>query len=205
MSGTIDGAKSALMGTNCWNLSGGYHHASRATSEGFCIYNDVGMAVDRLRKESMLKTEDKILIIDLDVHHGNGNAYVFMEDSAVTILDIYNDGIYPMDVVSKERVDISVPLLAGTDNTTYLNALESALNEVTDSFKLAFVIAGTDVLSCDPLGGFNLSVNDCASRDALVASRLKEMNIPFVFVGGGGYSKSSAQAIIEGIKKVSVV
>jgi histone deacetylase 11 len=202
VAGTVQAARHALKGHNCWNLSGGYHHASKAKSEGFCIYNDIGIAVELLRNESILATDDRVIIIDIDAHHGNGNAHVFENDSAVTLFDIYNDDIYPSSPYTKERVDINVPVRYGTNGVEYLARLEGALNEINGNYKLAFVVAGTDVLAEDPLGGLNLSIEDCATRDMLVAKKLKDIKVPFVFTGGGGYSTKSAKAIVEGIRKV---
>lgn len=202
VAGTLMAARHALKDNNSWNLSGGYHHASRARSEGFCIYNDIGMTVEQLKKDSLLSAEDKIIIIDIDAHHGNGNAQVFMEDKSVSLFDIYNDDIYPNSPYTKARLDINVPLRHGTSGVEYLNKLEQALAEIQGQYKLAFVVAGTDVIAEDKLGGFKLSVEDCAARDALVATKLLDMKVPFVFTGGGGYSSASAEAIVAGIFKV---
>ena len=205
VAGTIQAARYAMEGHHCWNLSGGYHHASKAKSEGFCIYNDIGMAIESLRENSILTKDDKILIIDIDAHHGNGNAYVFENDTSVTLFDIYNDDIYPNSPYTKERVDINVPLRHGTSGVEYLNSLKSGLDQINGNYKLAFVVAGTDVIKEDPLGGLNLSIEDCANRDALVAKKLSDLKVPFVFTGGGGYSLKSAQAIIESIRKITAL
>lgn len=205
VAGTLHAARNAIDGNNCWNLSGGFHHASKARSEGFCIYNDIGMTVETLRKETSLTENDKILIIDIDAHHGNGNAYVFLDDESVTLLDIYNDDIYPNSPYTKERVNINVPLKTGTNGVEYINKLEGALNKINGKYKIAFVVAGTDVIENDKLGGLSLSIDDCAKRDALVARKLFSMKVPFVFLGGGGYSAGSAEAIVKGIKKVLAV
>ena len=200
--GTLAAAKEALKGQNCWNLSGGYHHASQAASEGFCIYNDVGIAVQQLRKQNMLSVEDRVLIIDIDAHHGNGNAQAFMKDSTVFLFDIFNGQIYPQGHVTKERLNISIPLNYGTSGQEYLVKLNNGLQKLESGFKLAFVVAGTDVVATDPLGGLGLSVNECYQRDALVLHRLSQLSIPAVFLGGGGYSEESAVAIATSIEKM---
>jgi histone deacetylase 11 len=197
--GTITAAKAALQGKNGWNLSGGYHHASAANAEGFCIYNDIGITVLLLRKENLLNSKNKILLIDIDAHHGNGNAYTFMEDVSVTILDIYNNDIYPQNSFTKERVNINIPLKNGTNGAQYLQALQNGLNQINNNFSLAFVIAGTDVVSTDPLGKLNLTFEECVERDGLVLQKLKELSIPWVFLGGGGYSKESSNIIASSI------
>jgi histone deacetylase 11 len=202
VAGTLDAARSAMKGDNCWNLSGGYHHASRASSEGFCIYNDIGITVDILKREGVLGENSKILIVDVDAHHGNGNAYVFMENRNVTILDIYNNSIYPLNEYTKERLDINIPLLSGTNGEVYLSKLSDGMQGLNGNYDLAFVIAGTDVLSIDPLGGLNLSVEDCVERDSLVLQKLSSLSVPAVFLGGGGYSGGSAKAIAGSLKRL---
>jgi len=200
VAGTIDATQDALKGNNAWNLSGGYHHATTKNSQGFCIYNDIGIALQEVATAGLIHEADKILIIDIDAHHGNGNAYVFMDKKNVTILDIYNNDIYPQNNYTKERVDINVPLPAGANGEEYLAALKSALDKLEPGYTLAYVIAGTDVLASDSLGRLGLSIPECVERDRLVYEKLTALSIPTVFLGGGGYSRDSAQAMIESIK-----
>jgi histone deacetylase 11 len=108
-----------------------------------------------------------------------------MENRNVVLFDIYNDDVYPKSDYTKDRVDISVPLRSGTSGGVYLEKLATALGRVDGSFKLAFVVAGTDVLASDPLGGLNLTVEECAQRDRLVEDRLRAVSVPCVFVAGG--------------------
>ena len=200
VAGTILGATSALKhGGLYWNLSGGYHHAAQQSMEGFCIYNDVGICHQQLVKNGLLAPDDKILIIDTDAHHGNGNAYTFMENQNVTILDVYNAGIYPTSGYTRDRVNIPVPLKPGTDGQTYLKRYAAALDQLPDDFRLAFVVAGTDVLMSDKLGGLCLSIDDVAERDRRTVDALERRSIPAVMLGGGGYSKESAKSIIGAI------
>ena len=199
VSGTIMAAREALGGANVWNLSGGYHHASRHAAEGFCVFNDIGIAVQHLIGERLLSPADRILIVDVDAHHGNGNAYVFMEDHRVEILDIYNNSIHPQNAFTKARVDINIPLTSRTGGDEYLSRLRSGLDEIREGYALAFVVAGTDVLSSDPLGGLDLSLQDCAHRDEMVLAKLAEIGTPAVFLGGGGYGRDSARAMANSI------
>jgi histone deacetylase 11 len=202
VAGTLAAAKDALHGTNCWNLAGGYHHASPHSAEGFCIYNDIAITHHELLGRGLLSQSDKILIVDVDAHHGNGNAYYFMENDTITILDVYNDDIYPRLPAPKSRVNIDVPLHSGTTGVTYLKALRAALDQVTGSYRLAFVVAGTDVLAADPLGGFKLTIDECVVRDKMIVDRLHSLSIPMVVLGGGGYSKDSAKAISKSITEI---
>jgi histone deacetylase 11 len=200
-SATLQAARAALAGNDGWNLAGGYHHASKTGAEGFCIYNDVGMAVEHLRAAGALAESDEILIVDIDAHHGNGNARVFLDDRRVFILDIYNDDIYPNSPYTKERLDIAIPLRRNSSGPTYLSKLEAGLRRVEARYRMAFVVAGTDVLSTDPLGGLGLSVDECVERDQLVWRRLRNLGVPAVFLGGGGYGKDSATAMIRSIRR----
>ena len=197
--GTLDAALAALQGHDCWNLSGGYHHASRNAAEGFCIYNDVGIAVQELRIRGLLGESERLMIVDIDAHHGNGNGHVFLKDSSVQMLDIYNGDIYPNSPTTKQRVDIGIPLHSGTRGPDYLARLRDGLAQLQGGARLAFVIAGTDVLASDPLGALALTVDECIERDRLVFGRLKELGIPAVFLSGGGYGPDSARAMIGGI------
>lgn len=200
VAGTIFGATQVLKNSDIyWNLSGGYHHAMQQNMEGFCIYNDVGICHQQLVKSGLLAPDDKILIIDTDAHHGNGNAYTFMENKYVTILDIYNAGIYPTSGYTRDRVDIPVPLPPGTDGQTYLHRYSEALAKLNNDYRLAFVVAGTDTLMSDKLGGLCLSIDDVAEREKLTLKALNQHSIPTVMLGGGGYSKGSALSVIRAI------
>jgi len=199
VSGTLAATYAALEGQICWNLSGGYHHASPHSAEGFCIYNDIAIAYKQILVEKKINIDDRILIVDVDAHHGNGNAYYFMDNEHVTILDAYNDEIYPKQRSSKKRININLPFSAGTNGEKYLAKLEEALSSLEDKYTIAYVIAGTDVLSGDPLGGFDLSVDDCVLRDKIIIEKLRSLSIPSVVVGGGGYSKLSSVAVSKSI------
>lgn len=197
--GTIEASRLALRGTTCWNLGGGYHHASRNAAEGFCLYNDIGMAYDTLINSGELQPSDRVLIVDVDAHHGNGNARVFDENRNVVLLDVYNRDIYPSSRHTRSRVDLPVPLPSGSSGPHYLEKLEEALGHLARPFRLAFVVAGTDVLASDGLGHLSLTVEDCAVRDRMVMQRLRDLSTPAVVVAGGGYSAESSRAMIASI------
>lgn len=204
VAGTILGAEKALAdGGIYWNLSGGYHHAMPQNMEGFCIYNDIGICYQQLVKRGLLSPEDKILIIDTDAHHGNGNAYTFMDNERVTLLDVYNAGIYPTSGYTRDRVDIPVPLPPGTEGGAYLQRYGEALDRLADDYRLAFVVAGTDVLASDKLGGLCLTTDDVVEREKLTVCALKKRSLPTVFLGGGGYSRGSADSVIAAISACS--
>lgn len=204
---TLEAARLALQGHYCWNLSGGYHHASHASCEGFCVYNDIMTSIKELRADATLAQDARILIIDVDVHHGNGNALAFLDDTSVTILDQYNRDIYPHGKYSR-RVNINLPLADGSMGPEYLASLDGGLARLRElvardgNFVLAFVVAGTDVLAQDSLGNFGLTVQECIQRDTNILETLRSLGIPSVFVGGGGYSKESAEAIAGSIRQL---
>lgn len=201
VSGTLLGAEKALeSGETMWNLSGGFHHASNLNMEGFCIYNDIGITYQQLRKNGYLSETDKVLIIDVDAQHGNGNAYSFKDNENVHLLDVYNEDIYPTSSFTRNRVNFPVPLKSDVEGEEYLTKLNQALELVIDEYALAFVIAGTDVLAVDKLGGFKLTIEDVVEREKSVLSRIKSLSIPTVVTGGGGYSKQSASAIAAAIR-----
>ncbi|WP_286133498.1 histone deacetylase [Colwellia sp. UCD-KL20] len=200
---TLKAAALALTGEYCWNLSGGYHHASQHSMEGFCIYNDIGITYQELIKTGELLPEDNVLIIDTDAHHGNGNARTFIDNNKIKILDVYNESIYPLTHSTRKRINFPIPLPSGVMPEQYLSSYQKALNELTADYKLAFIVAGTDVLKTDKLGGMNLTSDDVVKREMLTLSRLKELKIPAVFLGAGGYSKESAQATSASIIKLS--
>lgn len=202
VAGTLAASREALNGQTCWNLAGGYHHASRGAAEGFCIYNDIGISLDVLKQQGHINDETKILIIDVDAHHGNGNSYVFEENPNVTLLDIYNDDIYPNNNFTKKRIDINIPLRIGTRGKEYLDKLSAGLAKLSSDYDMAYVVAGTDVIESDPLGGLKLTLDDCLQRDIVVFETLNKLNIPTVFLGSGGYSKDSATAITQSISRL---
>ena len=130
---TLKAAKLALKGQVCWNLSGGYHHASQHSMEGFCIYNDIGITYQELIKTGEISDKDNVLIIDIDAHHGNGNARTFMDNNKIKILDVYNEAIYPLTKSTRERVDFQVPLPANVMAEEYFSSYQKALRELTEN------------------------------------------------------------------------
>lgn len=208
VAGTLAASRDAVQGMHAWNMSGGYHHASQFGAEGFCIYNDIGISIQQLKKEGLITDKDRILILDIDAHHGNGNARTFMDDGdihpheQVDLLDIYNGQIYPSSRLTKDRLNIDIPIRSRTRGEEYLKRLEEGLNRLKSGYKMAYVIAGTDVIGTDPLGQLKLTIEDCVDRDLLVLDKLDALSIPTVFLGGGGYSAGSAQCIIESIKQL---
>lgn len=203
--GTILAAQAAIEHGIAINLSGGYHHASRDHGEGFCVYADVAIAIETLRRSNTLEAEDQVIVIDLDAHQGNGVERTFHDDPKVHILDMYNQNIYPQDWWAKERIDCDIPINRGISDRDYLDLLKQKLPaflQTVDRPKIAFYNAGTDIYASDPLGGLNISEQGVLERDRFVFHTLTEAGIPWVMVLSGGYTKQSYLLVANSVAYV---
>lgn len=189
--GTIDCAKYALQNGISMNIAGGTHHAYSSHGEGFCILNDFGVAANYLIKKKGIK---KILIIDLDVHQGNGTAEIFKNNHQVFTFSMHGLNNYPL---KKELSDLDIPLADNTDDSTYNSVLNKHLDELFLSFQPEFVfyLSGVDILSSDKLGKLGLSIQGCKTRDEIVFKKCYNHDIPIVVSMGGGYSKKLSRII----------
>lgn len=172
------------------NLAGGYHHARPDLAHGFCLYNDVALAVDAVRAAGFTAP---ILVVDTDAHQGDGNHAAFAEDPSVSTLSLQQAGIFPQPGVPG---DLDVALPGGTDDAAYLDALDRVLPGILEQTgaELVFHVAGADVLADDPLAGLGLSPEGLVQRDLLVQRRVSEAGAGLVYVLGGGYGPSAAEA-----------
>ncbi len=186
-SGTYYAAVSALQQGRAMNLSGGFHHAFPDHEEGFCYLNDSAIAIKKLQQEGRIK---KAMIVDCDVHQGNGNAFIFKDDSSVSIYDIYQQDNYPTEKIPDQY---AYPLHSDEkiDDARYLDVLRNTLPRALQQQKpdIVFYIAGADPLATDTLGGFQLTVEGIKQRDAFVLKQGKERGLPVAVVLGGGYSR----------------
>ena len=158
-----------------------------------------------MREKELLNPGDKIAIIDLDAHQGNGFERVFMDDASVFIFDMYNKDIYPQDQVAKHKIAVDVPLPMGAGDDVYMNLLHEKLPPFLDTLsdaKLVFYKAGTDVLAGDSLGGLNVSKQHVIDRDVYVFEQLIQRNLPFVMLLSGGYTKQSYQIIADSLTQL---
>lgn len=180
--GTLQAAREALKTGRAMNLSGGFHHAFAEHAEGFCYVNDVAVAIRRLQEEKLVK---QILIIDLDVHQGNGTAHIFRRDRSVFTFSMHEQENYP--VKQKGRLDVG--LETGCGDEEYLALLQKALHRIRSSFKpdLIFYLAGVDVHRGDALGGLSLTREGIRLRDEMVRDFLPE--VPLAVVMAGGYAR----------------
>lgn len=190
--GTIDCCHYAFEHGVSLNVAGGTHHAFREHGEGFCLLNDMAVAANYLLHKKLSK---KILIIDLDVHQGNGTASIFGNEAAVFTFSMHGGHNYPFH---KQRSDLDIPLTDGMDDRAYLGILSEALNGLIETVKpdFAFYLSGVDILATDKYGKLNISMNGCLERDRIVFSLLKKKNIPVTVAMGGGYS-ADVRVIVE--------
>ncbi len=182
--GTINCCFAALENAVALNVAGGTHHAFADRGEGFCMINDIAVAANYLLHK---KIAEKILIIDLDVHQGNGTAKIFENNESVFTFSMHGQHNYPF---RKMTSDLDIGLKDGTDDATYLALLSNALNEILQTVKpaFAFYLSGIDILNTDKFGKLNISLQGCKERDRMVFSTLKAANIPCAVSLGGGYS-----------------
>ena len=183
--GTIEAALWALRTAEVgFNIAGGTHHAFSDRGEGFCMLNDQAVAAAYLLAHTAVR---KVLIIDLDVHQGNGTAEIFRHDPRVFTFSMHAEGNYPF---VKEQSDRDIALPTGTSDAAYLSVLTSVLPEIITAHQPDFVFyqSGVDVLSSDKLGKLSLSVQGCADRDRFVFSLCRQYHLPVQCSMGGGYS-----------------
>jgi acetoin utilization deacetylase AcuC-like enzyme len=182
--GTIDACYFAREFGIAMNIAGGTHHAFTNRGEGFCLLNDIAIAANYLLLKKLAK---KILIIDLDVHQGNGTAEIFKHKSEVFTFSMHGANNYPLQ---KEVSDLDIALPDKTDDETYLKILSNKLPELIDLHAPDFIffLSGVDVLATDKLGRLALTKDGCKQRDKLVLEYCHRNNIPVVVSMGGGYS-----------------
>lgn len=182
--GTFMCAKFALEYGISMNTAGGTHHAFSDRGEGFCIFNDIAIAANLLLKHELAT---QILIIDLDVHQGNGTAKIFEEQQKVYTFSMHGEKNYPL---RKESSNLDIGLLDNTDDETYLHILKSTLPPIIEKVKPDFIfyLSGVDVLETDLLGRIKLSRAGCKKRDHFILEVAKKNKTPIAVSMGGGYS-----------------
>ena len=182
--GTIQGAIYSIKNKVSMNIAGGTHHAFYDRGEAFCMLNDQAIAANYLIKKGFFR---KILIVDLDVHQGNGTASIFQNINDVFTLSFHGKNNYPF---KKEKSDIDIEFENGTDDKFYLKKLKNILPKTIDEFKPEFIfyLSGVDVMENDKLGKLSLSLEGCKERDRYVLELCKKNNIPLQISMGGGYS-----------------
>jgi len=191
MHGSVQAAVFALDNGIAFNMAGGTHHAYADKGEGFCIFNDIAVTANYLLKNGLAK---KILVVDLDVHQGNGTAALFAENARVFTFSMHGRNNYP---AHKEASDLDIGLEDGTGDDDYLDILRKTLKILLDRERPDFMIyqSGVDILATDKLGKLKLTLEGCKERDRIVLESAHKLEIPLLAVMGGGYSSDIKQII----------
>ena len=190
--GTVEGALKALNSEIAMNVAGGTHHAFKAHGEAFCLLNDQAIAAQYLLDH---KLASKILIVDLDVHQGNGTAEIFESNADVFTFSMHGKKNYPFH---KTKSDLDLELEDNCSDEKFLAILKETLPELIKKVKPDFIfyLCGVDVLSTDKLGRIGMSIEGCKQRDLIVLELCKALKIPVQCSMGGGYSQD-IRIIIE--------
>ncbi|HET9479146.1 MAG TPA: histone deacetylase [Pyrinomonadaceae bacterium] len=182
--GTIAAAHAALVDGYASNLAGGTHHAFADRGEGFCVFNDVAIAIRVLRKEGRIR---RAAIVDCDVHQGNGTATIFAENQDTFTFSVHGANNYPL---FKARSNLDIELPDGTTDREYLDCLTSQLPAVLATEPdIVFYLAGADPYAGDKLGRLALTIDGLRQRDVFVLRECYEREVPVVTVMSGGYGK----------------
>ena len=184
LNGSVQAAEFAIKYGIAMNIAGGTHHAFADRGEGFCLLNDIGVTSNYLIDNQLSK---KILVIDLDVHQGNGTASLFAENPDVFTFSMHGEKNYP---IRKEISDLDCAIPDGTKDEEYLRILESHLDLILKDFFPDFIIyqSGVDVLETDKLGRLAMTIEGVKKRDAIVLNLAKALHSPIMCCMGGGYS-----------------
>lgn len=190
--GTIWGCEQALQKGIAFNIAGGTHHAYSTHGEAFCLLNDQAIGTEYLLKNNLAK---RVLIVDLDVHQGNGTAEIFTDNDTVFTFSMHGKTNYPF---KKETSDLDIALPDNTGDEDYLFILKETLPKLIDSHKPDFIfyLSGVDILASDKLGKLGCSIEGCKERDKYVLNTCHMLGIPVQCSMGGGYSPD-IKTIIE--------
>ncbi|MBX2957097.1 MAG: histone deacetylase [Cyclobacteriaceae bacterium] len=186
MQGTLQCTHYALQYGVAMNIAGGTHHAFTNKGEGFCLLNDIAIASNYLLDNELVK---QILVVDLDVHQGNGTAQIFRDEPRVFTFSMHGSNNYPLQ---KEHSDLDIGLPDKTDDSFYLKTLDTNLKNLLDKVEPDFLFfqSGVDILDTDKLGKLSVTREGCKQRDRIVLEAAKQNSIPLVASMGGGYSEN---------------
>ncbi|MCH7415574.1 histone deacetylase [Belliella sp. R4-6] len=191
MDGSVQAALFALDFGIAMNIAGGTHHSFVDRGEGFCLLNDIAISANYLLENELAK---KVLVVDLDVHQGNGTAQIFENNEKVFTFSMHGASNYPMH---KEKSDLDIGLPDKIDDATYLKILVDNLYPLLDTVQPDYIIyqCGVDVLESDKLGRLALTIQGCKERDRMVLELAKLNKIPIMCCMGGGYSPKISDII----------
>ena len=182
--GTMKASEFAIKYGVAMNIAGGTHHAFTNKGEGFCMLNDQAIGARYLQEKGLA---NKILIVDLDVHQGNGTAEIFQNNNTVFTFSMHGKSNYPFH---KEKSDLDIALENGTKDAAYLSILKETLPDLITKQQPDFIyyLCGVDVITTDKLGKLSLTIEGCKERDRFVLQTCKDLSIPVMCSMGGGYS-----------------
>ena len=201
--GSIIATTGAVKRREVWvNIGGGFHHAYPGHGEGFCFINDIAVAIRAALKAGLV---GNVLVVDCDLHQGNGTAKIFENDDSVFTFSIHQERLYPV----KEKSSLDIGLDNRTGDKEYLDRLEEGITRALGGreFDLIFYVAGADPYIADQLGNLELSKEGLKRRDGLILATAREMNLPVVAVLAGGYAQDTQDVVdihIELCRQVKV-
>jgi acetoin utilization deacetylase AcuC-like enzyme len=183
--GTIAAARTALIEGSAANLAGGTHHSFSDRGEGFCVFNDIAVAARVLRRDGRI---ERALVVDLDVHQGNGTAAIFADEPAVFTCSVHGASNFPFH---KEVSDLDIALADGTGDETYLEIVRREVPALLARHRpdLVFYLAGADPYEGDRLGKLKLTIDGLRERDAIVFAACRAAGLPVAVSMGGGYAE----------------
>ncbi len=198
--GTIVAAKEALKKGMAIHIGGGFHHAFSDHGEGFCVLNDVAVAIEKLRHEGVIR---KAMVVDCDVHQGNGTAAIFLNNDDVFTFSIHQMDIYP---AHKPESSLDIGLWSGEGDEKYLPALQSHFPRLYKEFHpdIIFYLAAADPYEKDRLGGLTLTMEGLKERGAIVIGEARKLNIPMVILLAGGYAFDVADTVAIHLNTIRV-
>ena len=196
--GTLLAVRKALESGIGINIGGGYHHAKPVVGEGFCLYADVPISIRKLQQEGLIRSA---LIVDVDVHQGNGTAVCLADDDTTFCFSMHQGDIYP---IPKETSDRDVELASGMGDEQYLHILESNLPGLFEESApdICFIVGGCDTLAGDPLASLEMTPAGIVARDAMIVKYCVDRNVPVVLTLSGGYSPEAWKAQYQSIRNL---
>jgi len=182
--GTILGGEVALEEGLAVHIGGGFHHAFPDHGEGFCVVHDVAVALEKMRYEEKIQ---RAMVVDCDVHQGNGTAFIFAKKDYVFTFSIHQMDIYPAE---KPSSSLDIGLWSGDGDEKYLSSLGSHIPRIYQEFQpdLVFYLAGADPYKKDQLGGLKLTLEGLKERDRIVIEEARRLHVPLLILFAGGYA-----------------
>lgn len=198
--GTIRAAEEALVEGLCVHIGGGFHHAFPEHGEGFCVFNDVAVSLEKMKQDGRIH---RAMVVDCDVHQGNGTAIIFREREDVFTFSIHQMDVYP---AQKPRSSLDVGLWSGDGDEKYLEALHRHIPRIYQEFQpdLVYYLAGADPYKKDQLGGLQISRDGLKERDRIVIESARRLNLPLVIVLAGGYAPEISDTVAVHMNTIAV-